>query len=126
MFIRGGFILAVLLLPACASFWQPSGKPATSLAIDLSSFNNMGLYGPPDGLRSLSYEFCIPADTAILRRIETIDVKARVYRSSPGRIGCNDHQWLMISDTHRPDYRKVLGRLAAEPVIDKIAPVWFE
>ena len=86
----------------------------------------MGLYGPKDGLRSLNYEFCIPQDSGVLLRIETIDVKAKVYRSSPGRIGCGDQYWLMVSDTHRPDFRKVLESLTADPEINKIAPVWFE
>jgi len=58
------------------------------LHFDLSQLNDQGLVGPPEGLRALSYEFCIPAVEAHVMEVEAIDSTIAIQRSSPGRIGC--------------------------------------
>jgi heat shock protein HslJ len=44
---------------------------------DLSRLDAQGLYGPHDGLRSLDYEFCIPATQAHLDEVRAIDPDIR-------------------------------------------------
>ncbi|CAH0990515.1 hypothetical protein SIN8267_00607 [Sinobacterium norvegicum] len=119
-------LVMLTLVSGCDSFRQGHSNAVNKLYVDLSMLDNHGLYGPADGLRSLSYEFCIPRDRENLQQVQMIDVKAQVYGRSPGRIGCSQDQWLMVSDTQRPDYRQVLEALNEQDYIDKIVPVWFE
>jgi hypothetical protein len=85
-----------------------------------------GLQGPPDGLRALHYEFCIPGRPAILQAVSAIDPTLRCYRGSPGRIGCAPDELLCLGHTHQPGYRQVLQSLADLPEIDEIREARFE
>ena len=120
------FAVILFLISGCSNCWNSQPENVSKLYIDLSMLDSQGLYGPPDGLRSLAYEFCIPRSREKLQQVQMIDVKAQVYGQSPGRIGCDQQQWLIISDTHRPDYQQVLASLNRLRYIDKIVPVWFE
>src|SRR6476619_5023653 len=57
--------LLICALTACAQVGPgaPSGEGPMpeKIRLDLSGLREDGLYGPPDGLRALAYEFCIPA-----------------------------------------------------------------
>jgi hypothetical protein len=88
-------LLAVLLAwvtTACATIGpaHPSGGDAVSekIHLDMSGLNEDGLYGPPNGLQALSYEFCIPANQGLVDDVRAIDPTIQVYPSSRGRIGC--------------------------------------
>lgn len=93
---------------------------------DLSRLNGDGLLGPPDGLRALSYEFCIPADEAHVREVEAVDSTIAIQRSSPGRIGCGEVEYLAIGHTHQPGFREVLDRLSRLPYVSEIQEAHFE
>ena len=70
-----------LFLSACQA--QPPGRTAAAtakIAFDLDRLNSRGLYGPADGLRSLSYEFCIPARQRYIDEVHGIDPDLRIYR----------------------------------------------
>ena len=42
---------------------------SNKISFDLAALNEDGLYGPPDGLRALDYEFCIPAQEALAEAV---------------------------------------------------------
>lgn len=110
---------------------EPSnGEAATAISgvirFDSSRLNSEGLVGPPDGLRALSYEFCIPAVEAHVGEIEAIDSTITIQRSSPGRIGCGSDEYLAIGSTHPPGFRKVLEQLARLPYVERIEEAHFE
>ena len=65
----------------------------------LHELNSQGLYGPPDGLRALSYEFCIPREQKYVDEIKRIDKSVKISLHSSGRIGCTDKQYLCL-DRH--------------------------
>jgi hypothetical protein len=94
--------------------------------IDLDKLNEEGLYGPPDGLRALDYEFCIPADEALLDEVKAIDSSVVFYRKSPGRIGCQTEQYLCIGNTHQENFRHVLCKLAALSYVNLIQETFWE
>jgi hypothetical protein len=96
------------------------------IRFDLADLNEDGLRGPPDGLRSLSYEFCIPAGDSFAERVRAIDPTVQVHSGSRGRVGCGDDQQLCIGDTHQSRFREVLLNLAALPYVDRIVEVAFE
>ena len=107
---------------------HPGSAYTTSRVVrfDLEPLNSEGLLGPGDGLRALSYEFCIPADEAHVREVEAIDSTIEIQRSALGRIGCGEAESLAIGHTHQPDFREVLIRLSHLPYVDRIEEVHFE
>jgi hypothetical protein len=96
------------------------------IRLDLASLNQDGLYGPPDGLRALSYEFCIPARQELAAEVRGIDPTIQVFPNSRGRIGCSNDQYLCIGSTHQPGFRVVLARLAKLDYVARIDPSFAE
>ena len=82
--------------------------------------------GSGDGLRALSYEFCIPAVESHVKEVEAIDSTIAIQRSSPGRVGCGEGEYLAIGNTHQPDVDSVLARLSRLPFVDRIEEAHFE
>jgi len=114
------------LLLWCSLIACAATVPNDKIEFDLMSFGDDGLYGPPDGLRSLSYEFCIPARPACRAEVESIDSTLQIYSTSPGRVGCGPDRHLCIGNTQQPHFIKVLRRLARLEYIERIAPHWAE
>lgn len=135
--MRAALLLA-LALAACAPAPEapatlaatatPAVPPTVSpkIALDLSALNADGLYGPPDGLRSLAYEFCLPVDSEAEAEVKTIDPTVQSMPGSRGHIGCTARQVLAIGSTHQPNYRDVLAKLAALPYVTRIQRADFE
>ena len=94
--------------------------------LDLSGLNDDGLYGPPDGLRALAYEFCIPARPELAADVRAIDPTIQVYQIGRGRIGCTSGQFLCVGSTHQPGFRMVLSRLAQLDYVTRIEPSYAE
>ncbi len=102
-------------------------RGATSrIRFDLERVNSEGLQGPPDGLRALHYEYCIPDRPDALAQVKTIDPTLQFYRQSPGRIGCGEDELLCLGHTHQTGHRDVLTRLAKLPFIREIREAFFE
>jgi hypothetical protein len=122
--------LLIVALTACAQVvpTPPSGEEKVSekIRLDLSALDEDGLYGPPDGLRALSYELCIPARQEHAAEVRAIDPTIQVYRNSRGRIGCSNDQYLCVGSTHQPGFRAVLHRLAALDSVARIDPSYAE
>lgn len=107
---------------------QPSGPATTDSKIkfSLDRIRPDGLRGPPDGLVSVAYEFCVPAGEAFYQQVRQIDPSVKFYPGSRGRIGCAPGQALCIGETHQPGWRQVLLKLAAQPYIAEIRECYFE
>ena len=101
---------------------------ATSEVIrfDTGRLNSDGLMGPADGLRAVSYEFCVPADEQLMELVMSIDGTVEIQRRSRGRIGCEKAEYLAIGHTHQPDFESVLDRLSRLPFVDRIEESRFE
>ena len=91
----------------------------------LPGVNDKGLYGPPNGLVSLSYEFCIPREQKYIDEIKSIDTTVQISKSS-GRIGCSKDQYLCLGHTAQENYLQVLEGLARKEYIHRIEEAWFE
>lgn len=96
------------------------------IGFDLSRLNADGLQGPPDGLRALHYEFCIPAQPEFIEEVTRIDTTLVVYPDAKGRIHCGADEFLCLGNTHQPGYAEVLTRLAQLPYIRAIEESFFE
>jgi hypothetical protein len=130
---RGLRLVALLLVwvtAACSAVGavHPSGEDPVSakIQLDLSGLDEDGLYGPPNGLRALSYEFCIPARETLADDVRAIDHTIQLHRGSRGRIGCTNEQYLCVGSTHQPGYRTVLRRLAELEYVTRINPSYAE
>lgn len=96
------------------------------IRFDLDQLDESGLYGPENGKRSLSYEFCVPYNPQTIDIIQAIDPTVVMYLHSPGRIGCHADEVLAIGETHQPNYRDVLATLASLEAIDRIEQFFGE
>lgn len=96
------------------------------ITFDLEKLDEDGLYGPPDGRRSLDYEFCIPRDAAHGGQVRGIDPSVTLHPDSPGRIGCTADQVLAIGNTHQPNAVLILMELANLDYIERIDRVDWE
>jgi heat shock protein HslJ len=117
--------LAVTLVPDRPGVPALAAEAESKIGIDLSRLDADGLQGPPDGLRALHYEYCIPDRPEAIRAVTDIDRTLQIQRS-PGRIGCAAVELLCLGHTHQPDHRAVLERLAALPFIVEIREAFFE
>lgn len=90
------------------------------IKFDISLISPDGLIGPPDGLRSISYEFCIPAIHEAVKTIHTIDSQIDIDRQSPGRIGCGKNQYLCIGHTHNKQWKDILLAVASLDYVERI------
>ena len=114
----------VTLCAGCRSVLRPD--PLSKITFDMTVLRDDGLRGPPDGLRSLSYEFCIPNTDECKAEVAAIDSSVQFMPGSRGRIGCGEGQCLCIGDTHQPNHRQVLKRLAELEYVDRIDECFFE
>lgn len=93
---------------------------------DISRLSSEGLIGSSDGLRSLSYEFCIPKNESYLTEVKIIAPTLAYYSNTPGRIGCNLNQYLCIVSTHNPNWKKILFSIASLPYVERIDEFFAE
>ena len=114
----GGGILLALALPIGAV--AAGADPMAVIAFDLNRLDAAGLQGPPDGLRALDYEFCIPQGQGFRDQVAAIDPSARFQPGSRGRIGCGPAQVLVLGNTHQAGFREVLLGLARLPFVERI------
>ncbi len=95
------------------------------ITFDLSAISPEGLIGNQQSLRSVGYEFCIPAQADRVNKVKAIDPTVQFSRSR-GRIGCQSNQYLCIGETHQPDWKTVLLKLAGLNYIKRIDRFWGE
>lgn len=96
------------------------------IRFDMERLDADGLHGPPDGLRALHYEYCIPHRGYVVDEVARIDPTLNIQQDSPGRIGCGQGELLCLGHTHQPGYRAVLEQLAALPMVREIREAFFE
>jgi hypothetical protein len=99
---------------------------AAKICFDLNRLDDRGLQGPPNGLRALHYEYCIPDRPAAVQAVAAIDPTLAIQRGSPGRAGCGIQELLCLGHTYQPNYGTVLRRLAELPWIRDICEAFFE
>ena len=104
----------------------PGSSPEARLRFDLNRLDTAGLQGPPDGLRALHYEYCIPDHPEAIAAVRAIDPTLQIQGHSPGRVGCGADALLSLGHTHQPDHGAVLVRLAQLPFIAEIREADFE
>jgi hypothetical protein len=93
------------------------------IGFDLTAIDTQGLR---NGEVSMDYEFCIPADEMALKKVQDIDAKVRLMKTSKGRIGCTKDQWLCISNTHDPAWKEKLMAIASLEFVERIEETVWE
>ena len=115
----------VAMIAGCASVSNP--QPLSSkIDVDLGNVHSEGLRGPPDGLRAVHYEFCVPAGEDRVEEVRSIDPTAQFMPGSRGRIGCARDQILVVGNTHQRSYRQVLERLAGLEYVNRVEENFLE
>ncbi len=127
-------ILTISLLLNWGVLWLAQGvaqteidpKILSKIMFDFSSLSTEGLVGQPHRLRSLSYEFCIPNRQETIEAVSRIDQQIQFFLKSPGRIGCQKNEILCLNDTHKPQWREILIKLALLDYIKSIQEYYGE
>ena len=117
-----------VLLTGCSSLqnYQNNKMLEKKIAFDLKQLDTDGLYGDENSKRSMSYEFCIPADIEKANEVMAIDPSAVIYKSSPGRINCSASEYLVMGDTFQKDYIITLQQLSGLKYVTRIVQAHFE
>lgn len=102
------------------------GSPTDKIEFDLSRISSEGLIGSANSLRSLRYEFCIPANAQSLAEVRAIAPEIQCYQSSRGRIGCSKEQYLCINETHQPNWQTILLSIAELSYVERIVESFGE
>jgi hypothetical protein len=118
--------VAITIAVSSSVYAESVEEMDAKIRFDLDQLDEYGLYGPEDGKRSLSYEFCVPYRAETIETIQAIDPTLVIYLHSPGRIGCSHTEVLAIGETYQPDYRDVLTNLARLDTIERIEQFWAE
>ncbi len=125
--IRSTLPLILILTRGFALSVQAEESQARAkITFDLSTISEEGLIGKGSGVRSLAYEFCIPASPKAVAEVRSIDPSLKIYHPSPGRVGCRRNQYLCIGETHQERWREKLLQLADLDYITEIQPSYAE
>lgn len=128
MFQQNGFLILMSALIALACHPSRSGIPGadpSKIGFPLEQFDTEGLRGKDTGKTALDYEFCIPRQEKAWQTVAAIDPSARRQKTGRGRIGCTEHEWLVLGNTRQTHFKDVLLRLSAQPFIHRIEEnVW--
>ncbi len=119
-------LLLLLLIFGSSAFQCPRKMDKINQAkikFDYSAIDDSGLR---NGEVAVDYEFCVPANEAILDQVIKIDPGVRVLKSSKGRIGCSEQQWLCINSTHSPGWKKKLDAIASLYFVERILETFYE
>lgn len=116
-------LLAGLFASSCAG---PRVGHQGKIRFNVEEIDDRGLIGPPDGLASVAYEFCIPEGDAYTRQVMLVDPSVRFYPGSRGRIGCERKKVLCIGSTGKPNWRGRLLELSALDYVTEIRRSFFE
>jgi hypothetical protein len=119
--ITGLILTAIALTPQAIRAESVRDK----ITFDLSAISPEGLIGNQQSLRSVGYEFCIPAQADTVKAVKAIDPTVQFSRSR-GRIGCQNHQYLCIGQTHQAEWKTVLLKLAGLNYVKRIDRFWGE
>ncbi len=121
-------ILTTTAITSCAPLQrgQSQQSEVSKIKFQLDDIHSDGLRGPPDGLRSVAYEFCVPKDERVYQEVKRIDPSVEVHSNSRGRIGCGPHRALCIGQTHQPRWREVLDRLSSLAYVAEIRESIYE
>jgi hypothetical protein len=119
--ITGLILTAIAVMPQTIRAERVGDK----ITFDLSAISPAGLIGNQQSLRSVGYEFCIPAQADRVNEVKAIDPTVQFSRSR-GRIGCQNHQYLCIGETHQPEWKTVLLKLADLDYVKRIDRFWGE
>jgi hypothetical protein len=122
-------MLAALAVTGCRSHPQQASDPwpgDAKIKFRLDDIRSDGLRGPQDGLVSVAYEFCVPADDRVYQEVRRIDSSVQIHPGSSGRIACSKDQALCIGETHQPRWRDVLKGLTSLKYISEIRESFFE
>lgn len=79
-----------------------------------------------NGLAPVDYEFCIPAKDDALKKVRQIEPDVKVMKSSRGRVGCTDEQWLCIVNTMDDAWKKKLEQIATLSFVGRIEETFYE
>ena len=101
--------------------------PLSKITFPLGQLNQEGLMGPPDGLRALNYEFCIPGDAIQRAQVRDIDPTLPGFHAFPGpdRLRPGGSTFASAAPTSRASGRRS-PRLASLPFVKRLDQAFFE
>lgn len=124
------WLLLSAILSGCSRLPPPdaiySKYHTEKIQFSLDTISPEGLRGPPDGLRSVAYEFFVPADDIVYEELRRIDPSIQLHKRSRGRIGYSEQKTLCIGETYQEGWKEKLLALSALPYTQEIRECYFE
>jgi hypothetical protein len=124
--IKGLSILFLIAATSGCTYNKAPQEKLTKINFETDNINPQGLTGNSASLRSVSYEFCIPKNADIAKRVKVIDPSVQLYDKTPGRINCSGTETLAIGNTHQSQWKVVLINLSSQDYIIEIQETFFE
>lgn len=92
---------------------------ADKIGFDLEILNEEGMYGPPDLLRTLEYEFCLPAGSFVRSKVMDIDPSLKCGEGG-GYLSCQQGEVLCTGNTRQENHKRKLLALTRLDYIRRI------
>jgi len=74
----------------------------------------------------VAYEFCVPADAGVYRKLLQIDPGLSIQPAASGRTGCLANQSLVIGETGQSGWRDTLEALSRLDYVEEIRECHYE
>ena len=116
---------AALSIVVAAATGCGQKAPEEKIDFDIEILNEDGLYGPVGGLRTLQYEYCIPAGKGARDDVAAIDPSANCT-GGLGRIDCQIGEFMCVGHTKQDGHKRILIELARLEYVDRIQQTYFE
>ncbi len=120
-------LLAIMYVFCACGAQKPPENPDVwkKIKLDFRQLDENGLAGAANGKVAMNYEFCIPAEEKLWRKVKKIDRSAQ-RNGGKGRVACKDSQWLIVGATNQKNYQRVLFELASLPFVERIEQAFWE
>lgn len=126
--ITRNFVLLMIIFSFnfCGPSIEISEEDLDKIEFNIDIIDHDGLYGPDGGLRSMDYEFCIPADEKAVKEVFGINPKIKIDRHAPGRSACGEGKYLCLGNTQQPGWKTKLLKLASLEYVKEIKESYWE
>ena len=116
------------LIPTCILLLISCHRKLVTTEVSKINFDysNIDARGFRNGMAPVDYEFCIPAKDADLKIVKQIEPDVKVMKSSRGRVGCTDAQWLCIVNTWDDAWKEKLEQIATLSFVKRIEETFYE
>lgn len=128
------FKLTVFVFSSTIFFSCASSKPineeivnckSEKITFDLTGIDDRGLIGYGENKKGLDFEFCIPNQPDLVKKVLTLDSSLKKL-ASKGRSNCSEQHVLITGSTYNKNFKKLLCKIAQLEYVKEINQTYWE